>query len=46
MGCALGAWTASRFRSRISYFERAEHVLVVRLVGQRQGLEDLEVVVD
>ena len=42
----LRAWRLDRFPLSFWYFERAEHVLVVRLVGQRQDPEYLAVIVD
>jgi len=42
----LRAWRLDGFPLSLWYFERAEHVLVVRLVGQRQDLEYLAVVID
>ena len=42
----LRAWRLDGFPLSLWYFERAEHVLVVRLVGQRQDPEYLAVVVD
>lgn len=42
----LRAWRLDRFPLSFWYFERTEHVLVVRLVGQRQDPEYLAVIVD
>ena len=42
----LRAWLLAGFPLSLWYFERADHVLVVRLVGQRQDPEYLVVVDD
>ncbi|MCF8205837.1 MAG: type II toxin-antitoxin system RelE/ParE family toxin [Methylotenera sp.] len=39
----LRAWRLNGFPLSFWYFERADHVLVVRLVGQRQDAEYLDV---
>jgi toxin ParE1/3/4 len=42
----LRVWRLEGFPLSLWYFERADHVLVVRLVGQRQDPEYLAVVDD
>ena len=42
----LRAWRLDGFPLSLWYFERADHVLVVRLVGQRQDPDYLAVVDD
>lgn len=39
----LRAWRLDGFPLSLWYFERADHVLVVRLVGQRQDPEGVAV---
>ena len=42
----LRAWRIEGFPLSLWYFERADHLLIVRLVGQRQDPECLSVAVD
>ncbi len=42
----LHAWRLDGFPLSLWYFERADHVLVVRVVGQRQEADFIDVVAD
>jgi toxin ParE1/3/4 len=39
----LGTWRLQGFPLTFWYFERADHIEVIRLVGQRQDQGDVEV---